>query len=150
MQDYEQQLERLKKALGIESDTALAQVLAISQGSISGAKKRKQIPYAWFFQVAEKTDSSLDWLFRGVGSMLFTEKHEGMENFNNSEALQAPCKRCLKLEEKLDRIELQRDELVDEIRQLWKENGELKDEIHELQARLSPSASDKQSLENTA
>ncbi|WP_027188199.1 LexA family transcriptional regulator [Desulfovibrio cuneatus] len=65
MQDYEQQLERLKQALKVDSDTAFSQVMDISQGSVSGAKKRGQIPHSWFFQVAEKTGFSIDWLFWG-------------------------------------------------------------------------------------
>ncbi|HEU6435829.1 MAG TPA: S24 family peptidase [Nitratidesulfovibrio sp.] len=69
MQDLENQLERLKKASGVESDTAFAQFLGISQGSISGAKKKGQLPHSWFFQVAEKTGASTDWLFFGRGEI---------------------------------------------------------------------------------
>lgn len=69
MQALEAQLERLKKACGVETDTAFADFLGISQGSISGAKKKGQLPHSWFFQVAEKTNISADWLCFGRGPL---------------------------------------------------------------------------------
>jgi hypothetical protein len=141
MQDYEGQLERLKKALNVESDTALAQLLEISQGSVSGAKKRGQIPYAWFFQVAEKTDSSLDWLFRGVGP---AENLDGKPVQRQTvNAAPSTCPRCLDLYERLVQAQERENALL-------KENSVLKVENQVLQARLSPSASDKEFLGNTA
>lgn len=65
MQPFDVQFERLKKAVNADSDTALASFLGISQGSISGAKLKKQIPPAWFFQIAEKTGFSIDFLYSG-------------------------------------------------------------------------------------
>ena len=64
-QATERQLQRLKQACGVESDTAFAQFMGISQGSVSGAKKKQQLPHSWFFQVAEKTGLPADWLFFG-------------------------------------------------------------------------------------
>lgn len=65
MQLFETQYERLKKAVNADSDTAFASFLGIKQGSISGAKDKKKIPLAWFFQVAEKTGLSIDFLYSG-------------------------------------------------------------------------------------
>lgn len=55
----------MKKAVKADSDTAFACFLGISQGSVSGAKAQKKIPPAWFFQVADKTGLSVDFLYSG-------------------------------------------------------------------------------------
>ncbi len=58
-------LDRLKKELGTKSDTSFAKALGLRQSSVSGAKKRQQIPPAWAVQVAARTGASLDWLLLG-------------------------------------------------------------------------------------
>lgn len=65
MHDIEIHLDRLKTATGAENETALAQFLGISQAAISGAKKKGRIPYSWFFEIADRTGVSSDWLFFG-------------------------------------------------------------------------------------
>lgn len=133
MQLFEAQLERLKKASGVDTDTAFSFFLDMSQGSISGAKKKKKIPHSWFFQVAEKTGVSTDWLFFGRGPMypaleeIPAQRAEpAMSVIQEISAQQAACPRCAKLEAKLEKIEVQRDELVAENRQLLRENGNLR------------------------
>ena len=55
-----------------------------------------------------------------------------------SEAAEPPhCPRCTKLEAKLEKVESQRDNLVDENRQLWKENATLREELARLQERAN-------------
>lgn len=96
MQVIEEQLERLKKAVGVSSDTAFAQFMEMSQGSISGAKKKGQLPHAWFFYVSEKTGVSSDWLFFGTGSMHPGEQPDLQpESASNTPEL---CARCSGLE----------------------------------------------------
>lgn len=58
-------LDRLKDATNTKSDTAFAKALGLRQSSVSGAKKRGQIPPTWGVQVAEMTGASLDWLLLG-------------------------------------------------------------------------------------
>lgn len=130
MQAYEAQLKRLKQALNVDSDTAFSQILDVSQGSVSGAKKRGQIPHSWFFQVSEKTGYSIDWLFRGTDSMDSSEtacpqKEQTLDEGPSHEGT-APCERCQRLEKKLDALEDERRELSTENRQLLKEISELK------------------------
>lgn len=62
----DQQLERLKQAAGVTTDTALASYLGIKQGSISGAKSRGRIPAKWFLNVAQKSGRSVEWLKNGI------------------------------------------------------------------------------------
>ena len=149
MQDHDAQLERLKRALSVESDTAFSQILDISQGSVSGAKKRKQIPYAWFVQVAEKSNVSLDWLFFGTGAM-----RQGEAESHVNEALVAAqpirletCSRCQKLENELA-IERESSRKKDELLVEWlkkveekiEESGQLRLENLKLQMRLDTAA----------
>jgi len=66
---FEDQFARLKQASGAESDTALARSLGISQGSISAAKQKQQIPPGWVKIISSKYSVSADWLFFGEGPM---------------------------------------------------------------------------------
>ncbi len=66
---FDEQLARLKQAAGVDSDTALARSLGISQGSISAAKQKQQIPPSWVKSISNNFSVSADWLFFGEGSM---------------------------------------------------------------------------------
>lgn len=139
MQAYETQLERLKLALNVESDTAFSQLLDVSQGSVSGAKRRGQIPFAWFFQVAEKTGTSIDWLYSGRSPMRpatpVDEDQPQMADVQYPEKIeQNTCPRCVKMEKELSEEREERRELARENRQLWKENAALREENATLKA----------------
>lgn len=139
MQDYEQQLERLKQALNVESDTAFSQYLEMSQGSVSGAKKREQIPHAWFFQVAEISNISVDWLYWGEGPM---RRRQDFEN-NQVESSEDPA--CVQsLEDELRKAMASERTAIIEAKEAYKmaaetslENSVLKESIGELKAELA-------------
>jgi phage repressor protein C with HTH and peptisase S24 domain len=59
-------LGRIKQALGVRSDTAVARALGLSQSTMSSAKKKKQIPSSWIIQIAKEKGASLDWLVYGA------------------------------------------------------------------------------------
>lgn len=59
-------LGRIKLALGVRSDTAVARALGLSQSTMSSAKKKKQIPSSWIIQIAKEKGVSLDWLVYGA------------------------------------------------------------------------------------
>ena len=142
VQIFEQQLERLKKACGVGSDTAFAQYLGIRQGSVSGAKQKRRLPYAWFFQVAEKTGISADWLFFGRSALQIDE--ESTESAKVGQCSAAPsaaeireggCRHCEVIkkvleEERQERRQLSADlrELHLENRRLWQENSRLREQ----------------------
>lgn len=149
MQTFETQLERLKKASKTVTDTAFASFLGLKQGSISGAKNKGIVPPAWFFQVAEKTGLSIDWLFYGTGSMHKNQEQtapmakpvqiekppvaraSGNEKDNNEWKMRYDT-----LEKKLEKVEQQRDELAQENRDLWKRLDYLKSDNYELRLAL--------------
>lgn len=79
LSSFDSQLGRLKKAAQVASDTALARVLGITQGSISGAKGRGRIPSDWIKQIAVDFGVSSDWLFFGTGSMERAEEERPIQ-----------------------------------------------------------------------
>ena len=139
VQLFEAQFERLKKASGVETDTAFASFLGLRQGSISGAKKKKQLPHAWFFQVAEKTGVSSDWLFWGRGPMQLPSESELADEIKGKvELSDAPLptssvgKNLAKLEHELDLEREERRELAAETRRLYREKENLHREKEQL------------------
>ncbi len=139
VQLFEAQFERLKKASGVDTDTAFASFLGLRQGSISGAKKKKQLPHAWFFQVAEKTGVSSDWLFWGRGPMQLPSESELADELKGKvELSDAPLptssvgKNLAKLEHELDLEREERRELAAETRRLYREKENLHREKEQL------------------
>lgn len=122
MQSFNEQLERMKKAVGADSDTALAGYLGITQGSMSGAKAKRKIPPAWFFLVSDKTGISVDFLYSGNtrGGQGATEQQSDVPS---------SCQGCVILERQLLQERQERQSLS-------KENGELKVQIARLEERL--------------
>lgn len=119
---YNEQLERMKKAVGADSDTALAGYLGITQGSMSGAKAKRKIPLAWFFLVSDKTGISVDFLYSGnaKGGQGDAEQQSDVPN---------SCQGCVILERQMLQERQERQFLS-------RENGELKVQIARLEERL--------------
>ncbi|MGE4442083.1 MAG: helix-turn-helix domain-containing protein [Desulfomicrobium sp.] len=61
--------ERMIDAVGGKRAADLAGALGISQASVSGAKRRKNIPDSWYLIIADKFGVSSDWLRTGEGEM---------------------------------------------------------------------------------
>ena len=70
-------LTRLTQALGVSSDSDLGRALGITPQSVSGARKRGEIPPAWIQACAAQTGVNADWLFFGRGPMRLVEADEG-------------------------------------------------------------------------
>lgn len=144
MQLFEAQIERLKKASGVDTDTAFAYFLGLRQGSISGAKKKKQIPHAWFFQVGEKTGVSTDWLFWGRGPMRISDARDQdveakvkTEGSRESPPTSPEEGNFSKLERELELEREERRELAAENRRLYREKEEVLRELGELRATVA-------------
>lgn len=144
MQLFEAQFERLKKASGADTDTAFASFLGLRQGSISGAKKKRQVPHAWFFQVAEKTGVSANWLFWGRGPMQISdaidqddESTAKTEYPREVQTTPTVAQSFSKLEHELEQEREERRELAAENRRLYREKEELLKELGELRATVA-------------
>lgn len=69
---------RLKTAMDIQSDNALAETLGISKGTLSNWKVRNSIDFALVFSKCKQIN--IDWLITGEGEMLkFAEQGRVME-----------------------------------------------------------------------
>lgn len=64
---------RLLTASTSRNDSELARALGITPQSVSGARKRGEVPPAWIQSYAEKTGVCSDWLFFGRGPMRLDE-----------------------------------------------------------------------------
>lgn len=129
---FESVLGRLKESTNTSSDSEFAQkALGKGQSSVSNAKVRGIIPPQWIETVSKKYGISADWLFFGRGPMKRVD--------HPSEAVSASeCARCQALESELRAERDMTRELMQENRQLWKENGDLRVEVAELKARAAP------------
>lgn len=139
-------LARLTEAAGVASSGALSGILGVSSQAVYDAKKKEKIPDSWIRIVAEQTGVSADWLFFGRGPMRPGEASP-IEQDAAPASGAALCGRCVKLEEKLEKMEQQRDELALENRQwavkmehVLRENGDLRERCATLagQQKISP------------
>lgn len=69
-------LSRLMRALDARSDAELARALGISPQSVSGARRRGEVPPAWVQSCAERTGCNAHWLFFGQGPMYLPDPAE--------------------------------------------------------------------------
>lgn len=64
-----EQMERLKKVYEVHTDKAVGERLEKDKNTVSGWKKRGNIPMDVFRKVSVDESVSIDWLVSGVGSM---------------------------------------------------------------------------------
>lgn len=130
--------ERLKLVRGKRSGEEFATSLGVHLQTLYRYERGERTPDIDFIQLVSKKESiSLEWLISGIGSM-----HSGdAPSPGQTSPVQPPeitppaaCPRCAKLETKLEKVEQQRDDLMGELRQLWKENGELKAQVARYEA----------------
>lgn len=132
--------KRLKIARGSVTQQELSIQIGIAQNSLSRYERDEKIPDAKFIATfCNILAISPEWLLFGHGAMsLGGEPHTlSLQAASASEtAPQAVCPRCAELEEELKTERGERRELATENRQLWRENGELKERVARLEARI--------------
>ena len=69
---FAEKFKRLKTALDVKRDKQLAEILGITQQSVAGAKKRRQMPASWFETVGS-LGVSIDYIL--FGTMPMTRQH---------------------------------------------------------------------------
>lgn len=137
---YEAVLRRLMSATNSQSEAALASRLGVSSQAVYNARKKKQIPANWIFEVAKTFSVSSDWLFFGQ-EPTHTSNAQLSPQIPPSESEPSDIiTRYAKLENKLETSEAERRELADENRQLHRdkeallrENGELREKVARLE-----------------
>lgn len=123
---FDERLSRILKAANISKHSELSKLLGINQSSIAAARKRGQLPPGWIEKIAEDFNINANWLFFGQGSMRTGEPVQPQEKTEEIPSQIPSCPRCAKLEEKLERVEAQRDELAQENRQLLHKISDLR------------------------
>ncbi|WP_027186131.1 LexA family transcriptional regulator [Desulfovibrio inopinatus] len=63
--DFDEAIERIKKATGTRTQVELAKILDIRQSSISDAKRRKSIPSDWLIKLFRSHGLNPDWITSG-------------------------------------------------------------------------------------
>lgn len=71
---FNQVYKRIQKVTGTRTQNDLAQLLEITQSTISDAKKRDTIPADWFLTLFEKQGINPDWLKHGTGPRFLRTK----------------------------------------------------------------------------
>lgn len=74
---FEGRMDRLLTAANVQTPAEFAKILGIKQQSVSSAKARKQLPYAWVVEISERFAISADWILFGTGSMRRDEPQPG-------------------------------------------------------------------------
>ena len=67
-------IDEIKKHLGYTRDSELADFLEIGQSTISNWRRRNTLDYELILSKCEDLDAN--WLFRGVGNMLISDKKD--------------------------------------------------------------------------
>jgi transcriptional regulator with XRE-family HTH domain len=142
---------RIKLARGKISQEMFAKSLEISKGSLGFYERDENLPNSdVILKICSTAGVGLNWLLTGEGAMRPDSQEVMIKQDINATTQKPFCPNCLGLYKRLDIINERLHVASERERALLKENSALKDEIKALQARLSPSASDKDSLWNTA
>lgn len=80
---FNERFSRLKLAFKVKTDSELSKILKIQQQSVSGAKRRCQIPVSWL-EVAGARGISLDYIFFGKFPVI-RDKNDEATDQNNEE-----------------------------------------------------------------
>ena len=137
--------DRLRIIRGKQSQADFSAILGIPQVTLGNYERGRNQPR---FELIEKICSlfeiNVSWLLFGKGAMHLDDIRSPLLHSESSQvsAPEAACTCCTKLENKLEKLELQRDEVVAENRQLHRdkeallrENGELREKVARLEER---------------
>ncbi|MGZ8945662.1 MAG: helix-turn-helix domain-containing protein [Methylococcaceae bacterium] len=75
-------LDRLQKAMSVNSDSALAKALGVNRATLGNWRARNSVPYSICVDIAVKKHISLDWLLIGQGNRSFDVKGYDTEILN--------------------------------------------------------------------
>lgn len=85
-------IEKLKKALGIGTDTALASFLGVAANTISAWKSRNTLDYELI--ITKCNDIDFNWLFNSQYANIETKINEINEKLPTYKSNGPPCKDC--------------------------------------------------------
>ncbi len=122
--------DRIKQVRGDMSQDGFAAALGVNKATLGGYERGERIPKLDFAaKLSEKFNISIHWLLNGEGPMHRTSGEVTGEAVVSRQQASATSEA---LQEELREERRQNHELVAEVRQLWRENGDLKVKIGEL------------------
>lgn len=80
MHSFQAVYARMLFAAGVRTQTELAGILGLKQGSISDAKKRGSVPPKWCMRLYDVCGVNVDWLRFGVGPVYAVKKTESFKD----------------------------------------------------------------------
>lgn len=120
-------LDRLQKALGVKSDSALSRLLGVNRATLGNWRTRDSVPYSICVNFSIENSISLNWLLAGQGNMLFNVYGQ------SAEALSADHARLIELfdalSEKQQEVALQLISEKKQLNDLEKAVEDLRDKI---------------------
>lgn len=119
-------IDEIKKYLGFIRDSELADFLGIGQSTISNWRRRNTLDYELILSKCEDLDAN--WLFRGVGNMLISDKKEDNSEFLGKNITQIEEGKDLNLDNYLkliDKIENLDDTKTQLLQLFLKKNNDL-------------------------
>lgn len=127
--------QRIKLARGKISQDHFAAMIEVSKGSLGFYERDENLPNSkTITKICSATGVSLEWLLLGTGAMRPDQPPAQPDSANSSVAPSYDsAERYARLEAKLEKVERQRDELMEENRQLWRENGQLREKVAHLE-----------------
>jgi hypothetical protein len=72
-------LDRLQKALGVKSDSALSRLLGVNRATLGNWRTRDSVPYSICVNYSIDKGISLNWLLAGQGNMLLNVSGQSAE-----------------------------------------------------------------------
>jgi hypothetical protein len=99
-------LDRLQKALGVKSDSALSRVLGINRATLGNWRTRDSVPYSICVKYSIDNSISLNWLLAGQGNMIFNAYGQSAEALNSDHARLIELFEELKTEQKQESLQL--------------------------------------------
>ena len=132
---FDEQLDRLKEAAGVDTDLGLTSILGVRASGIYNARKeRGKIPHKWLVTISTKYGVNLEWLVFGTGP----------RDMVKQSAAPGVCPQCTELQRQLTianerLIQAKESVIAAQEREinLLKENSGLKEKIGKLEAELA-------------
>ena len=123
-------LDRLQKALGVKSDSALSRVLGINRATLGNWRTRNSVPYSICVNFSIDNSISLNWMLAGQGTMLFNGSGQ------SADALSVDHTRLIEL---FDALSEEQQQVALQLISEKKRLSELEKAVEDLQDKITSS-----------
>jgi len=89
MSDVLAVIDRMKRALGVDTDSQMLETLKLSSGAAAQWKKRGKVPRPYVQLVSERTGYREQWIETGSGEVRFERKKRALDSLPKGRATNA-------------------------------------------------------------